>query len=92
MNDDNIQSMNIAREQQALIKQKSWSEITTTFSLDNTTNSYIQNTNESNYVIEISVNIDPLDIDSYYDLHHVHIEVSKDGKTLCETYTYYESR
>ena len=34
MNDDSIQAMNIAREQQALVKEKSWSEIITKFVVD----------------------------------------------------------
>lgn len=88
INDDSTQAMNIAREKQALIKEKSWSEITTTF--DETTDYYIQNMNESEYDITLSLKKSPEDITSYYNLHLVHVEVNKDGKLLSETYTYYE--
>lgn len=89
-NDHNIHAMNMAREQQALIKDKSWDEITNTFTLDEETDYYIQNVNESKYDIKISIKKTPEVIDSYYNLHLVHVEVTKDGKLLAETYTYYE--
>ena len=89
INDDSIQAMNIAREQQALIKGKLWNEITA-FTFDNTTGCYIQNTNEREYDIKMSIKKEPETIDSYRNLHLVHVEVTKDGKPLSETYTYYE--
>ncbi len=88
INDDSIQAMNIAREQQALIKEESWNDITSTYPM--TTDYYVQTINQPDYDIKISINIIPENIVSYYKLHLVHIEVMKDERLLSETYTYYE--
>lgn len=89
INDDSIQAMNAAREQQARIKtEESWSSITETYT--KTTDYYVQTIPQSNYDIKISIKIIPENIVSYHKLHLVHIEVMKDEKLLSETYTYFE--
>lgn len=87
-NDDSIQAMNVAREQQALIKEKPWSEITNTYTPE--TDYYVQVVTLPNYDVKVSVKKDPETIVTYYNLHLVHIEVLKDEKIISETFTYYE--
>ena len=79
INDDSVQAMNIAREQQALIKELSWDEITTEFAI--TPDYYIKKVNDDAYVIEISIEEKEETGDFYRELHQVHVQVTKEGKT-----------
>lgn len=91
INDDSIQAMNIAREQQALIKKLSWSEITTEFTITpEYPDYYIKKVNDDEYVIEIFIKKKKEAGDFYRELHQVHVQVTKEGKLLSETYTYHE--
>lgn len=97
INDDSLQTMNIVREQQALIKAidgEPWSYITTEFTKDpENPRYYIKQLNDAEhpeYVIKISIKETKETGEFYRDLHQVHIQVTKDGKILSETYRYHE--
>ncbi len=90
INSDSIQAMNIAREEQALIKEDS-AKITTELEKPGSPY-YIREKDVSDYHIKISIKKEPEYISSYKNLHVVHVEVDKNGKLFSETYTYLEGR